>query len=200
MSSGQASSDFQHCVICQEAYVVGEEVSWSKILLNCNHAYHPACIREWLMRNAGCPCCRSSFIHPNDLKVYFCFGAKLAKARWMERKNQIIERRAQGEFCVEHGLIFPSQESGVCSDEEVDGEHAENSNQGDVPMEAGDIESPVPTNVDAGTGRDTDEGLTNFEPDNSRSTSIIVTQDDECFTTSTIGENQTQKVELMDKN
>jgi hypothetical protein len=137
MSSGQISSDFQRCVICQEAYVVGEEVSWSKILLDCNHAYHPACIKEWLMRNAGCPCCRASFIHPNDLKVHFCFGAKSAKAKWTERKNQIIGRRTQGEFCIEHGLIFPSEEeAGVFSDEEAGGgEEVGNSNDAHVPAE-----------------------------------------------------------------
>lgn len=125
--SRQSSSEFQHCAICLEAYTVGEDVSWSKILLDCKHAYHPACIKEWLMRNAGCPCCRSSFIHPNDLKVHFFFGAKSAKARWIEQKNQIIARRAQGEFCVEHGLIFPS-ESMLHFDEEESNMPTNNSN------------------------------------------------------------------------
>jgi len=170
MSSGQSSSDFQHCVICLEAYVVGEEVSWSKILLECNHAYHPACIKEWLMRNSGCPCCRSSFIHPNDLKVHFCFGAKSAKAKWIERKNQIIERRTQGEFCVEHGLVFPSEESAECSDEEAGGEQVDNSTHGGVRTEAS--ESQCPTNcVDI-------EENSDVVPINIRPSKMI--QDDQC--------------------
>jgi len=110
-SSGRDSSLFQHCAICLEAFRVGEEVSWSKILMDCNHTYHSACIREWLYRSPGCPCCRTSFIHPNDLTVNCCFfGAKASKSRWYEKRDKIISKRSRGEFCIVHGLMIPSDE------------------------------------------------------------------------------------------
>jgi len=110
-SSGRDSSLFQHCAICLEAFNVGEEVSWSKILMDCNHTYHRACITEWLYRSPGCPCCRTSFIHPNDLTVNCCFfGAKASKARWYKKRDKIISKRSRGEFCIVHGLMIPSDE------------------------------------------------------------------------------------------
>lgn len=106
--SRQNSALFQHCAICLEAFTVGEEVSWSKILLDCNHTYHRGCIREWLSCSPVCPCCRTSFIHRKDLTANVClFGGKAAKTRWNKKREKIVSRRAQGEFCTMHGLKFP---------------------------------------------------------------------------------------------
>ena len=111
-NSGPNNSLFQHCAICLEAFAVGEEVSWSKILLDCDHTYHKGCIIEWLVYSPGCPCCRKNFIHPNDLTVnnVCLFGAKAAKSKWNKRREKIIAKRAQGDFCLLHGLKFPSKE------------------------------------------------------------------------------------------
>ncbi|KAL7001881.1 hypothetical protein U1Q18_003027 [Sarracenia purpurea var. burkii] len=44
------------CSICQEEYLVGDEVG----SLKCDHRYHVACIHQWLQLKNWCPICKSS--------------------------------------------------------------------------------------------------------------------------------------------
>ncbi|KAJ9702168.1 hypothetical protein PVL29_004080 [Vitis rotundifolia] len=44
------------CSICQEEYVVGDEVG----KLQCEHGYHVACIHQWLRVKNWCPVCKAS--------------------------------------------------------------------------------------------------------------------------------------------
>ncbi|KAG1364131.1 E3 ubiquitin-protein ligase RLIM [Cocos nucifera] len=44
------------CSICQEEYVVGEEVG----KLACEHRYHVTCIHQWLRQKNWCPICKAS--------------------------------------------------------------------------------------------------------------------------------------------
>lgn len=43
------------CSICQEEYEVEEEVG----KLECGHAYHLHCIKQWLVRKNACPVCKA---------------------------------------------------------------------------------------------------------------------------------------------
>eukprot|EP00262_Sarcandra_glabra_P012548 TRINITY_DN325_c1_g2_i2.p1 TRINITY_DN325_c1_g2~~TRINITY_DN325_c1_g2_i2.p1 ORF type:complete len:545 (+),score=85.56 TRINITY_DN325_c1_g2_i2:298-1932(+) len=43
------------CSICQEEYIVGEEVG----KLGCEHQYHVTCIHQWLRQKNWCPICRA---------------------------------------------------------------------------------------------------------------------------------------------
>ena len=43
------------CVICLEDFVDGEELR----VLPCNHAFHVACIDEWLLERPLCPLCKA---------------------------------------------------------------------------------------------------------------------------------------------
>lgn len=52
----------EECSICQDDYKVGDDV----IELPCNHAYHAACVTEWLKVNAACPICRK-VVQPPDV-------------------------------------------------------------------------------------------------------------------------------------
>ena len=167
-SSGRDSSLFQHCAICLEAFNVGEEVSWSKILMDCNHTYHRACITEWLYQSPGCPCCRTSFIHPNDLTVNCCFfGARASKARWYKKRDKIISKRSHGEFCIVHGLMFPS--------DELSDDGGEENHDSDA-----DISTAVPS-----IGGEEEEGSNTFLPATSspaeECNQIANTQDELCF-------------------
>lgn len=49
------------CDICLREYNVGEEVSWSPNE-ECTHAFHKACITDWLMTHSSCPCCRRNYL------------------------------------------------------------------------------------------------------------------------------------------
>ncbi|TYI25723.1 hypothetical protein ES332_A05G070000v1 [Gossypium tomentosum] len=44
------------CSICQEEYVIGDEVG----RLHCEHRYHIACIQKWLRMKNWCPICKAS--------------------------------------------------------------------------------------------------------------------------------------------
>ncbi|KAG2691718.1 hypothetical protein I3843_08G020800 [Carya illinoinensis] len=44
------------CSICQEEYVVGDEVG----RLQCQHRYHVVCIQQWLRLKNWCPICKAS--------------------------------------------------------------------------------------------------------------------------------------------
>uniref|UniRef100_A0A7N0TA18 RING-type E3 ubiquitin transferase n=1 Tax=Kalanchoe fedtschenkoi TaxID=63787 RepID=A0A7N0TA18_KALFE len=48
------------CCICQEEYVVGDEVG----RLHCRHLYHLGCIRQWLSQKNWCPVCKKSAVPP----------------------------------------------------------------------------------------------------------------------------------------
>ncbi|CAM8889723.1 unnamed protein product [Rhodiola kirilowii] len=46
------------CSICQEEYVVGDEVG----RLHCEHLYHWSCIQQWLNQKNWCPICKGSAV------------------------------------------------------------------------------------------------------------------------------------------
>lgn len=56
--SGIASrgDDDVKCSICQEEYVIGDEVA----KLGCDHGYHVDCIHQWLRQKNWCPICKTS--------------------------------------------------------------------------------------------------------------------------------------------
>ncbi|PIN15929.1 hypothetical protein CDL12_11421 [Handroanthus impetiginosus] len=54
--TGEDGADFK-CSICQEEYVVGDEVGK---LVDCQHGYHVTCIKEWLNLKNWCPICKAS--------------------------------------------------------------------------------------------------------------------------------------------
>ena len=46
---------YESCIICTEEFKNTDIVS----VLNCDHIYHPKCIKEWCNRNASCPLCKA---------------------------------------------------------------------------------------------------------------------------------------------
>lgn len=44
------------CCICQEEYVIGEEIG----SLPCQHRFHVECIRQWLRLKSWCPICKAA--------------------------------------------------------------------------------------------------------------------------------------------
>ncbi|MED6204969.1 hypothetical protein PIB30_013736 [Stylosanthes scabra] len=54
--NGNKNKDDIKCSICQEEYVVGDEVG----NLQCQHMYHVVCIQQWLRLKNWCPICKAS--------------------------------------------------------------------------------------------------------------------------------------------
>jgi hypothetical protein len=52
----------QHCAICRDRLLEGEDVR----RLNCCHIFHSACIDRWLVRALKCPVCKHQFIPETD--------------------------------------------------------------------------------------------------------------------------------------
>ncbi|XWS26100.1 hypothetical protein CRYUN_Cryun26dG0001800 [Craigia yunnanensis] len=54
--SCEREKDDVKCSICQEEYVIGDEVG----RLQCEHRYHVACLQPWLRVKNWCPICKAS--------------------------------------------------------------------------------------------------------------------------------------------
>jgi len=52
---GQTKTD--NCTICMSDYTSGEKF---KILKNCDHGFHAACLDEWLKVEKKCPVCKDT--------------------------------------------------------------------------------------------------------------------------------------------
>lgn len=55
VASRSQESDMK-CSICQEEYVEEDDLG----SLDCGHAYHRVCIRQWLLQKNQCPICKSA--------------------------------------------------------------------------------------------------------------------------------------------
>jgi hypothetical protein len=47
------------CSICLQNFEIGNEQDEDRIKLPCDHEFHRACIREWLLHQRSCPLCRN---------------------------------------------------------------------------------------------------------------------------------------------
>lgn len=54
------------CAICLDSFEVNQTVALSKNDC-CRHAFHQACITEWLLKHEECPCCRSKLLVRGDM-------------------------------------------------------------------------------------------------------------------------------------
>ncbi|KAH6756860.1 hypothetical protein C2S53_000628 [Perilla frutescens var. hirtella] len=54
-SSSSSSSTISNCAICLLDFCDGDNI---RILPNCNHGFHVACIDKWLLSHSSCPTCR----------------------------------------------------------------------------------------------------------------------------------------------
>lgn len=94
----EESREVQDCLICLEAFCVGDTVSYSSTK-ECNHAFHSSCIEGWLLSHIDCPTCRRMFllIDYTRKKIPQDTLKNLAKKR---------KRRDQSTFfCVQHGVV-----------------------------------------------------------------------------------------------
>jgi hypothetical protein len=58
-----ASESEEQCSICLSNYDTGEDL---RVLPDCRHHFHAACVDEWLIKNASCPNCRQSLLPPSQ--------------------------------------------------------------------------------------------------------------------------------------
>ena len=87
----------QYCLICMEAFTVGDEVAFSANDA-CGHAFHHNCIKHWLLRHRECPCCRQLF-----LAIDGCDD--LQESTVQEFAIERLQRRDLTCFCVTHGVV-----------------------------------------------------------------------------------------------
>lgn len=49
------------CVICFDTIkpnIINNKITLDIKVLDCNHAYHPECLKSWLDNNTNCPLCK----------------------------------------------------------------------------------------------------------------------------------------------
>ena len=88
----------RECAVCSDEMELGDIVSWS-VNSNCNHCFHHECLKEWLLRNTGCPCCRATYLPTDELTS----DDKDSRAKEMKRLHK--KRFQSTYFCVEEGLV-----------------------------------------------------------------------------------------------
>ncbi|XVE69564.1 hypothetical protein DITRI_Ditri10aG0001500 [Diplodiscus trichospermus] len=57
--SADSSTKFSDCAICLTEFVVGDEI---RVLPQCGHGFHVACIDTWLGSHSSCPSCRQILV------------------------------------------------------------------------------------------------------------------------------------------
>ncbi|GMJ10543.1 Arabidopsis Toxicos en Levadura 80 [Hibiscus trionum] len=57
--SADLSAKFSDCAICLTEFVAGDEI---RVLPQCGHGFHVACIDTWLGSHSSCPSCRQILV------------------------------------------------------------------------------------------------------------------------------------------
>ncbi|XVF74073.1 hypothetical protein PTKIN_Ptkin13bG0031800 [Pterospermum kingtungense] len=57
--SADSSAKFSDCAICLTEFAVGDEI---RVLPQCGHGFHVACIDTWLGSHSSCPSCRQILV------------------------------------------------------------------------------------------------------------------------------------------
>lgn len=95
----QCSVSPLECSICLEPFSCNEIVSWSTNV-SCPHTFHHECIKEWLLRRAGCPFCRK------PLLAIDCKGTSRFSEVDLEKfVDQWRYRMLSTYFCLQEGLV-----------------------------------------------------------------------------------------------
>ncbi len=112
-----SGSDYDHsrCAICFKPYQNGDSISWSRNTITCNHAFHTNCLKAWLKKNEYCPCCRTKVIETaklhrrcNGWKDYFSMTRRAREIESIRKHKLLLNKcRDYGQYCTEHGLVFP---------------------------------------------------------------------------------------------
>jgi hypothetical protein len=100
---GSISANEEHeCPVCLDPLEVGDLVSWSPNT-KCEHVFHHCCIKEWLIKRKGCPCCRQTFLPVDQLEG-------LTKSKQIQELLLGQQQRAANRyFCVRHGVVALSK-------------------------------------------------------------------------------------------
>lgn len=103
------------CVICLDAFQVGDVVSWSRFSEDCYHVFHADCIGPWLegKRQDECPSCRNRLLleDPQDpVKQQPVGQLKTSSSDEEEGGNGSFEEEHEDEdqdsfFVIVHGLV-----------------------------------------------------------------------------------------------
>jgi hypothetical protein len=56
-----SKNEGRECAICIMSFEVGDDVCWSRNP-ECDHAFHIACLKPWLLEHIECPCCRNNYL------------------------------------------------------------------------------------------------------------------------------------------
>jgi len=71
--SCEAACDYDPmCIFCQDDYAEGDEL---RSLPLCGHAFHAACVDEWLKANDTCPYCKQAVVKDEKCEAAAATGA-----------------------------------------------------------------------------------------------------------------------------
>ena len=71
-SCGAACGYDPMCIFCQDDYVEGDVL---RTLPLCGHAFHAACVDEWLKANDTCPYCKQAVVKDEEGEAAAAAGA-----------------------------------------------------------------------------------------------------------------------------
>lgn len=97
-SDDGSTSNATECPICFNTFEMSDVVSWS-VDPSCSHIFHHRCIKEWLLKNKGCPFCREIFLPVDRM------GSNLNFANLSELMVSQESRSLRCWYCVDHGIV-----------------------------------------------------------------------------------------------
>ncbi|KAJ8764135.1 hypothetical protein K2173_005044 [Erythroxylum novogranatense] len=83
-SDKEANFSWTECAICLSEFVEGEEL---RVLPQCNHAFHVACVDMWLGSHSSCPSCRQMLVVASNCREFSAGGGSGAALTECERPH-----------------------------------------------------------------------------------------------------------------
>ncbi|CAA7020085.1 unnamed protein product [Microthlaspi erraticum] len=86
-----SSEKFAECAICLAEFAAGDEL---RVLPQCGHGFHVACIDTWLGSHSSCPSCRQILV---VARCHKCGGLPGSSSSGPESEPEVVIRIKQGE-------------------------------------------------------------------------------------------------------
>ncbi|KAJ0966777.1 hypothetical protein J5N97_023694 [Dioscorea zingiberensis] len=84
-NAASAGGRIAECAICLAEFAEGEEI---RILPQCGHGFHAACVDTWLSSHSSCPSCRQILVVAASSRCRTCGASSSAEAEGVAKTSE----------------------------------------------------------------------------------------------------------------